>query len=300
MKHTKHLLHREYLFILISLLITLLVTAFALQLLHKELTVKRAITKKIDYDAFRKIRLDEEDIRQAKLQSERILNKYPKLYKKPYMDQLGCLTFSMMTSSYDLINSRLADDEILQMGIGKLAQTTQFKEVYNYYKAIIGDLKYFPVPKTSGKKADVSYVDSWYQPRKYGGDRKHEGTDLMASNNKSGYFPVVSITDGAIEKMGWLEQGGYRIGIRSVSGGYFYYAHLASYAPELKEGDTVIAGQLIGFMGDTGYGEEGTTGQFDVHLHLGIYINTENGEMSVDPYPILKMLETSRTVCLKK
>lgn len=39
----------------------------------------------------------------------------------------------------------------------------------------------------------------------------------------------------------------------------------------IKEGDQVQAGEMLGFMGDSGYGEEGTTGQFPVHLHLGIY-----------------------------
>ena len=49
---------------------------------------------------------------------------------------------------------------------------------------------------------------------------------------------------------------------------------------------------MIGFMGDTGYGTEGTRGQFDVHLHLGIYVRTkEKPEVSVNPYWILKSLE---------
>ena len=95
-----------------------------------------------------------------------------------------------------------------------------------------------------------------------------------------------------VENIGWLELGGYRIGIRSDSGGYFYYAHLASYYDNLKEGDIIRAGQLIGFMGDTGYSKvEGTTGNFDVHLHVGIYLNIDNQEISINPYYILKNLK---------
>ena len=58
------------------------------------------------------------------------------------------------------------------------------------------------------------------------------------------------------------------------------------------------AGELIGYMGDTGYGKtEGTRGNFDVHLHVGIYIKTDhNEEMSVNPYWILKWLEKKRLV----
>ena len=96
--------------------------------------------------------------------------------------------------------------------------------------------------------------------------------------------------------MGWLEKGGWRLGIRAPGGAYLYYAHLYSYSKEWKKGDKVIAGDLLGFMGDTGYSKvEGTTGNFDVHLHLGIYIRTDNNEeMSVNPYWVLKYLEKYR------
>ena len=69
------------------------------------------------------------------------------------------------------------------------------------------------------------------------------------------------MTDGVIVNKGWLEQGGYRLGIVAPGGAYFYYAHLDSYA-ELEEGDVVQAGDILGYMGDSGYGEEGTKGKF--------------------------------------
>ncbi len=47
-------------------------------------------------------------------------------------------------------------------------------------------------------------------------------------------------------------------------------------------------------MGNTGYGTEGTTGCFDVHLHFGIYAKTKNYyELSYNPYCILKYLENN-------
>ena len=66
----------------------------------------------------------------------------------------------------------------------------------------------------------------------------------------------------------------------------------------VKMGDTVKAGQLLGFMGDSGYGkEENTVGQFPVHLHVGIYIRTAHyEELSVNPYWILRFLEKRRVV----
>ena len=121
----------------------------------------------------------------------------------------------------------------------------------------------------------------------------------MAEDNIRGKYPVVSMTDGVVENIGWLELGGYRIGIRSRHGGYFYYAHLYSYADGISEGDKVKAGKILGYMGDTGYGkEEGTYGMFDVHLHVGIYINDDDGnEKSINPYPYLKFAENKLIKC---
>ena len=56
----------------------------------------------------------------------------------------------------------------------------------------------------------------------------------------------------------------------------------------------MIAGQFLGFMGDSGYGEEGTVGQFPVHLHLGIYSFEEGKEISVNPYYVLLALEDKK------
>jgi murein DD-endopeptidase MepM/ murein hydrolase activator NlpD len=150
--------------------------------------------------------------------------------------------------------------------------------------AIWDDVSCFPVDRNQ-----VQFENSWMFERTYGGLRGHEGTDLIPEENISGYYPVRSMTDGVVEQIGWLELGGYRIGIRSTSGGYFYYAHLSGYADSFACGDEIEAGELLGYMGDTGYGPEGTTGQFPVHLHLGIYIATETKEeISVNPYWVLR------------
>lgn len=175
------------------------------------------------------------------------------------------------------------------------------KEWQDYLKgceAVWNDLKYFPVPEASGGlDAQVSFEDSWMYERNYGGKRGHEGTDIMPSIDESGLYPVVSMTDGVVLHKGWLEQGGYRIGITAPGGGYFYYAHLDSYA-DVEIGDAVKAGDLLGFMGDTGYSKvEGTTGNFPVHLHVGIYLVQGEKEISVNPYPALCYLEGRKIKC---
>lgn len=169
------------------------------------------------------------------------------------------------------------------------------KQEADVLDAVKKDMVYFPVPESSydAGKFSVSFGDSWMEGRSFGGKRSHEGCDIMAAVNQRGHYPIVSISDGRVEQMGWLKLGGYRIGIRSAHGVYFYYAHLSDYAPDLAVGDEVKAGELLGFMGDTGYSEkEGTTGFFPVHLHVGIYLKDEDGEeKSYNPYPFLAKLE---------
>ncbi len=159
------------------------------------------------------------------------------------------------------------------------------------YRNVMREIQYFPVPEsTQDDSLTVSYVDSWQAERNYKGTSGHEGTDIMASKNERGLYPVVSMTDGTVSNLGWLEKGGYRVGITSDSGTYYYYAHLDSYA-DIKEGDRVKAGEFLGYMGDSGYGGEGTKGKFAVHLHVGIYTYNEETEISVNPYYTLLKLE---------
>ena len=180
----------------------------------------------------------------------------------------------------------------------ELPAAEQAREYYELYENVWKDLVYFPIPESSeDEKAEVSFENSWMFERTYGGSYGHEGTDLMPSVDRSGYYPVLSMTDGVVENIGWLEKGGWRIGITAPTGAYFYYAHLDSYA-ELEKGDPVKAGDLLGYMGDSGYGEEGTTGEFPVHLHLGIYLKEGTEEISVNPYPVLRYAENARIKCV--
>ena len=67
----------------------------------------------------------------------------------------------------------------------------------------------FPVGKIVGKPDDtVGFENSWMQSRTFGGDRGHEGCDIMASENVRGIYPVYSMTDGVVENIGWLRLGG--------------------------------------------------------------------------------------------
>ena len=166
---------------------------------------------------------------------------------------------------------------------------------FSFYKnvlnALFGEMVYFPVARSLNDDSWVNYVDSWGYSRTYGGERKHEGTDIMSDKNEAGVMPVVAVCGGTVTNMGWLELGGYRVGILSDNNIYYYYAHLDSFAEGLSEGAAVSAGQLLGYMGDTGYSKiEGTRGKFDVHLHFGIYITKDGEEHAINPYYLLKII----------
>lgn len=111
------------------------------------------------------------------------------------------------------------------------------------------------------------FGDTWNASRTYGGERPHEGIDIMSPIGT----PIYAATDGKIVRLGWLELGGYRIGIQTAEGINLYYAHLSKYAVGMTLNKKVKKGQVIGYVGNTGYGPEGTTGKFDSHLHIGFY-----------------------------
>lgn len=172
--------------------------------------------------------------------------------------------------------------------------TAEYESLYQYFASIFYDMVYFPVGSVANRAdATYSYVNSWQFERTYGGDRVHEGCDIMATLNNRGIYPIYSATEGVVENVGWLKLGGWRIGIRSESGAYYYYAHLSEYAKDFIIGEDVKAGTLLGFMGDSGYSEvPGTYGKFDVHLHFGIYFDDEFGnEYAINPYPALYFCE---------
>lgn len=161
----------------------------------------------------------------------------------------------------------------------------------HWLKPLLEEMQCFPVRTDVTGRETWSYENGYGEGRSYGGARKHEGIDIMSSTSRRGYFAIQSVSDGTVEQIGWLELGGYRIGIRSTSGLYYYYAHMDSYAAGLKKGDRVKAGQLLGYMGDSGYGEEGTKGKFAVHLHFGIYYREGDIEKSLNPFYLLQYQE---------
>jgi hypothetical protein len=161
----------------------------------------------------------------------------------------------------------------------------QFAKIYQHFDTLSLNEHAFPVPVRSR----YSYRSTWGAGRSWGGYRIHEGTDIFA-----GYgVPVRSTCYGIIENKGWNPYGGWRIGIRDTQNIYHYYAHLSGYDKALEEGDILKPGQVIGWVGSSGYGKPGTQGKFPPHLHYGVYRDNGLTEWSFDPYPMLKQWERS-------
>ena len=151
-----------------------------------------------------------------------------------------------------------------------------------------------------------SHCDDFGNQRTYGFARKHLGHDMMGSLGT----PIVAVESGIVEAMGWNRFGGWRIGIRSCDGKrYYYYAHLQKdrpFAEGLEVGDLVQAGDLIGFMGRTGYSPTENTNNIEtVHLHFGIQLVFDESqkeclsEIWIDPYHIVRLLHSHRSSIMK-
>lgn len=160
---------------------------------------------------------------------------------------------------------------------------TQFSRIYAAFDTLDLHQHAFPLPLG----ADYSYRSTWGASRGWGGYRIHEGTDLFA-----GYgVPVRSTAYGIIEVMGWNPYGGWRVGVRDLNNVYHYFAHLSGFNKQVKVGDLVKPGQVLGWVGSSGYGKPGTSGKFPPHLHYGLYRDNGLTEWSFDPYPHLRKWE---------
>jgi len=159
----------------------------------------------------------------------------------------------------------------------------QFAAVYEKYQSLDLDRHTFPIPR----RYNYSYNNTWGDARGWGGRRIHEGTDIFA-----GYgTPVLSTAYGTVEVVGWNRYGGWRVGIRDMDNIYHYYAHLSAFRKGLKPGEIVEPGQVIGYVGSSGYGKPGTSGKFPPHLHYGMYRDMGHAEWAFDPFPYLKRWE---------
>jgi hypothetical protein len=137
---------------------------------------------------------------------------------------------------------------------------------------------------------DTQYTDDFGAPRSGGA---HEGNDLMAEKKS----PAVAAEAGKVKFWTTSAAAGCMLYLYGDSGTTYLYIHLnndltmkndnrgkcvagTSYAPGLKNGARVAAGQLIGFVGDSGDAN-------GIHAHLHFEVHPSDGR-AVDPFPYLR------------
>ena len=170
------------------------------------------------------------------------------------------------------------------------------------WKKVYGLKAFSPI----AKGFEYNDYDDFGSSRSYGYRRPHLGHDMMGQIGT----PIIAAESGYVEALGWNQYGGWRIGIRSFDRKrYYYYAHLRQnfpYALDLKEGSVVTAGDVIGYMGHTGYSTKENTNNIEtVHLHFGLQLIFDesqkegNNEIWIDCYALTKFLSKNRSLTEK-
>jgi len=133
-------------------------------------------------------------------------------------------------------------------------------------------LSRFPV------QGHCAYGDTWHAPR--GNGRVHEGVDIIAATGKLLY----AVADGTITTQYWDYPGrlsGNGLKLTAADGTYFLYLHMAGFAPGIARGTQVKAGDVIGFVGNTG-------SSATPHLHFEIH---PRGGGAINPYPYVRAID---------
>ncbi len=156
------------------------------------------------------------------------------------------------------------------------------------------------------KNFPYSHYDDFGTRRSYGFSRPHLGNDLIGQVGT----PIIAVEGGTVEAMGWNQYGGWRIGIRSFDKKrYYYYAHLRKNFPfkkDLSVGSAVKAGDVIGYLGRTGYSIKENVNNIKVsHLHFGMQLIFDesqkecDNEIWINVFELVRLLDTKRSEVVK-
>lgn len=131
--------------------------------------------------------------------------------------------------------------------------------------------------------APFNFASTFGAPRMTGTkyEHSHQGNDIFAP----GGTPLYATSRGVIARKAVAVLGGNKLWLVAADGTQYYYAHLSAYADGIEDGAVVEAGQVLGYVGDTG-NARGTP----PHLHFEIH---PGGGAAIDPYPILDAVRRS-------
>ncbi|MCI8856888.1 MAG: M23 family metallopeptidase [Clostridiaceae bacterium] len=241
--------------------------------------------------------------------------------KVSWIDVLACLAAKYggewkryKAADMDALHEQLHGGETIESITQGMQYFSYFRQVYG---AVLGGFVGWHLQELKDDRWEIRYGLTAYSPlaegywyndfddfgasRSYGFKRRHLGHDMMGSVGT----PVIAVECGTVEALGWNQYGGWRIGIRSRDGKrYYYYAHLRKdhpFAEGLAVGQRVMAGDVIGYLGQTGYSHrENVNGIETPHLHYGLELvfdesqKESDNEIWVDLYAITRLLERHR------
>ena len=211
----------------------------------------------------------------------------------------GTTTLKELTSDLKYYSYYMeAYSAILSGFVGEYKIQTESENGSETWKKAYGLKAFSPIAKGFA----YNDYDDFGVSRSFGYQRAHLGHDMMGLIGT----PVIATESGYVEAIGWNQYGGWRIGIRSFDKKrYYYYAHLRQnypYAESLKEGSVVTAGDVIGYMGHTGYSANENVNNIDeVHLHFGLQLIFDesqkecNSEIWIDCYNLTRFLAKNRS-----
>jgi murein DD-endopeptidase MepM/ murein hydrolase activator NlpD len=157
----------------------------------------------------------------------------------------------------------------------------------SYYRPVMVDGFTFPVARSNWLSV-IEIESDWHDPRfrLINGEWQlvgvHEGNDIVAEEGT----PILSMSPGTVEAVGWTFYSGTRVGVRGSDGKYYFYAHMSEVAPGIGVGVPVETGDELGRVGNTGYGDPGHEDEFPPHLHVGI----EGSGGWENPFPLVREL----------
>ncbi len=254
-----------------------------------------------------------------------------KAIKLNWIELLACLA-AQNGNNFNRYKDRQLDDLAQKLESGQtMTELTKDMKYYSYYyQAYSAILRNFvgsyeiEVPNEDGmgkhweekyglkvfspiaKGYYYSHYDDFGNSRSYGFSRVHLGNDLIGQVGT----PIIAAEGGVIEALGWNQYGGWRIGIRSFDDKrYYYYAHLRKnfpYRKDLAVGSIVKAGDVIGYLGRTGYSiKENVNNIPQAHLHFGMQLIFDESqkesinEIWINVYEIVRLLDRRRSEVVK-
>lgn len=196
--------------------------------------------------------------------------------------------YAFLDTTYSAVLSNFIGDYQTEVSDGSGGKTMQTKYGLKVFSPIAKGYRY-------------GHYEDFGDSRSFGFRRPHLGNDIMGNVGT----PIVAVESGIVESVGWNKYGGWRIGIRSFDEKRsYYYAHLRKghpYVNGLRAGQVVKAGDVIGYLGMTGYSDKEDVNNMKVpHLHFGMQIIFDESQKEgtnqiwIDVYHIVELLSSNR------